>query len=311
MLNKNPLFSILIPTFNREKILPIAVESVLNQTFSDFELIIVDNGSTDNTKKVIEDYSDERIKYYWQNGSGSPANPRNTGITIAKGEWICFLDSDDSWNKNKLRVISEYISKNNHYDIICHHMNVQTVNQSRSVIRFAGATGKVSNKNMILLGNPLINSATIVRNEFIIKNSIVIDERKEFIGCEDWELWLQCASKNARFKIINQILGTIFMIDDRVTLSIDNKKNATAVIRHHCYNVQKFTEFKKLLFIRAQSFIGLSDCMDNLRKRNYVAFSHGFFKTIIINPAAVYYLVKNTNFWKRMRIRFLDVLFSL
>ncbi len=137
-----PFFSIIIPTFNRASLLKIAVDSVLSQTFNDWELIIVDDGSTDGTKKIIEEYlkgigfrvkeksqshqvtkSQEKtgeavtwcrgdicIRYFYQENKG-PAAARNRGLKETKGEYICFLDSDDRFVMRKLEVTYEYIKK--------------------------------------------------------------------------------------------------------------------------------------------------------------------------------------------------------
>ena len=99
-----PRVSVIIPTFNRAHLLPNVVQSVLNQTFADFELIIVDDASTDNTQEVVESFSDPRIRYikHEQNKGGGAA--RNTGIEAARGEFIAFLDSDDEWIPQKLEI---------------------------------------------------------------------------------------------------------------------------------------------------------------------------------------------------------------
>jgi glycosyltransferase involved in cell wall biosynthesis len=89
-----PYFSIIIPTYNRAAILPRAMESVINQTFDDWELIIVDDGSSDDTKQVVESIHDDRISYVFQENKGVCA-ARNNGASIAKGDYLCFLDSDD------------------------------------------------------------------------------------------------------------------------------------------------------------------------------------------------------------------------
>ena len=99
--NKNPFFSIVIPTFNRAGFICKAIDSVLNQTFKDFELIIVDDGSTDNTKEVIEKYNDSRIKYFYQKNKERSA-ARNEGIRKSAGEYITFLDSDDYYLPQRL-----------------------------------------------------------------------------------------------------------------------------------------------------------------------------------------------------------------
>ena len=96
-----PFFSIIIPTYNRAHVIMRPIDSVLRQTFEDWELIIVDDGSTDDTKSIIESYHDNRIRYVWQENQERSA-ARNHGIALAKGEWICFLDSDDDYYPNHL-----------------------------------------------------------------------------------------------------------------------------------------------------------------------------------------------------------------
>ena len=86
-------FSIIIPTYNRAAFLPKAIESVLAQTYTDWELIVVDDGSTDNTREVVAQYNDERIIYIYQENAERSA-ARNNGISQAKGDFICFMDSD-------------------------------------------------------------------------------------------------------------------------------------------------------------------------------------------------------------------------
>lgn len=96
-----PFFSIILPTYNRAHFLPKAIESVLAQTFEDWELVIVDDGSTDNTKEVVASYRDPRIVYIYQENQERSA-ARNNGISQATGEYICFLDSDDYYLPVKL-----------------------------------------------------------------------------------------------------------------------------------------------------------------------------------------------------------------
>lgn len=91
------IFSVIIPTYNRANLLPRAVQSVLNQTFEGFELIIVDDNSTDETKKVVEDFDDERIIYEQREVNGGVSAALNTGIRRAKGQFICFLGDDDEF----------------------------------------------------------------------------------------------------------------------------------------------------------------------------------------------------------------------
>ena len=99
-----PLVSVIIPTYNRASLLKRAIESVLNQEFEDFELIVVDDASQDRTPKVIESFKDGRIRYLrLKKNSGGPV-ARNTGIKKARGKFIALLDDDDEWLPNRLSV---------------------------------------------------------------------------------------------------------------------------------------------------------------------------------------------------------------
>jgi glycosyltransferase involved in cell wall biosynthesis len=100
----NPNVSIIVPTYNRAHLIGRAIQSVLNQTYQDFELIVVDDGSADNTEEVVKEFQkkDERIIYIRQEKNKGAAAARNTGIKAAKGEYIAFQDSDDEWLPEKL-----------------------------------------------------------------------------------------------------------------------------------------------------------------------------------------------------------------
>lgn len=104
------MFSVIIPAYNAEKFIMKSIKSVLAQIYTDFELIIVDDGSIDGTKAQIKQFNDDRIRYiYQENGGVSVA--RNKGIIESKGEFICFLDADDEWKPNHLEVLCELIEK--------------------------------------------------------------------------------------------------------------------------------------------------------------------------------------------------------
>ena len=115
-MNNTDLISVIIPTYNRAHLIKRSAQSVLNQTYKNLELIIVDDGSTDNTKEVIDSLNDERIVYIKQENQGAAA-ARNTGIDIAKGKYIAFQDSDDVWHSDKLEK-QIYILKENNADIV-------------------------------------------------------------------------------------------------------------------------------------------------------------------------------------------------
>lgn len=107
---RSPFFSIIIPTYNREKFINRAIESVLQQTFTDFELIIVDDASTDTTVKIIQTYTDSRIRLLQNTVNIERCESRNKGIKMAQGEYICFLDSDDYHLPEHLHTLHKEIA---------------------------------------------------------------------------------------------------------------------------------------------------------------------------------------------------------
>ena len=104
-------FSVILVTYNSSRYIEESISSVLNQTYKNFELIIIDDGSTDKTINIIKKFKDNRIKYKYQTNQG-PSKARNFGIKISKSRWICFIDADDYWNKNKLKVVNKFLSGN-------------------------------------------------------------------------------------------------------------------------------------------------------------------------------------------------------
>jgi glycosyltransferase involved in cell wall biosynthesis len=98
----HPLVSVIVPSFNRLEWLPAAVLSVQAQTLPDWELVLIDDGSTDGTARWARSLAEPRLRYFYQNHTGSIAAARNAGVREARGEWIAFLDSDDRWRPDKL-----------------------------------------------------------------------------------------------------------------------------------------------------------------------------------------------------------------
>ena len=117
-MDNTDLISVIIPTYNRAHLIKRSVESVLNQTYKNLELIIVDDGSTDNTKEIIDSINDKRIIYVKQQNQGACA-ARNNGIDLAKGKYIAFQDSDDIWHLNKLEIQIQKLKENNADIVFC------------------------------------------------------------------------------------------------------------------------------------------------------------------------------------------------
>jgi teichuronic acid biosynthesis glycosyltransferase TuaG len=199
-------FSIVIPTFNRAHVIDRAIRSVLDQTFQDFELIVVDDGSSDATEQVVTSFSARRIHYVPKKASGGPAGPRNEGIRRAQGEWIAFLDSDDYWFPEKLDVIAEVI----------HHQQVDFVSHYQAVVSMAGATigvmgprldAKLTYGGLLCTENTLATSSVAVRRAFLEKHDLFFSEEYQYRAIEDFDLWLRILRSGANSVVVPRVLG--------------------------------------------------------------------------------------------------------
>ena len=192
-----PRISVIIPTYNRQKLLARAIESVLNQTFKDFELFIVDDGSTDNTKEVVREFQkrDSRIKYIWQENSGAPARPKNTGIKNAKGNYIAFLDDDDEWLSEKLEKQLE-LFEGLESDLGFVGCNILVINESNKKIWREYKIPRYSSQiffEELLEGNFILTSSSIMIKKEVLDKIGLFDENLKF--GDDWDLWLRIAKK--------------------------------------------------------------------------------------------------------------------
>lgn len=173
-LQKIPFFSIVIPTYNREKFIRGAIESVLRQSYENWELLVVDDGSTDNTKEIIQDYlSETRIKYVYQANQERSA-ARNRGIMESRAKWICFLDSDDQFLSNHLEVFSENIKEHKHIHFFYN-------------LKFGETYYKKEDKYNQVFTSVIHSQQVCIQKELLIENRFNTDL---YIG-EDLELWMR------------------------------------------------------------------------------------------------------------------------
>ena len=186
------MISVIIPTYNRASVLHKAVDSVLAQTYKDFELIIVDDGSTDNTKKVVKRYKDMRICYIYNDSENhGPSAARNIGINAAKGEYISFDDSDDEWSKDKLEKQLAFINVSMADVIFC------TMHKKDGYIPSKDFTESDCNLKNELSGSFTGTPAYFGRSECF--KETLFDES---MTCnEDWELMIRLLDK---YKVLFQ-----------------------------------------------------------------------------------------------------------
>ncbi len=194
-------FSIIIPTYNRAVFLDELLESLTNQIFKDFEVIISDDGSSDNTKTIVDNYlSKLNIKYIFNENWGGPARPRNLAIENSIGEYLCFLDSDDLWTNDKLLKVYENLEKN--IDVYYHNF----ISNNKIIGDYSCDIFSNHFTSLFVNGNRIVNSSLVVRKDKVIQIG-KISESKELIGVEDFDLILKLAYNQLNFKKISKALG--------------------------------------------------------------------------------------------------------
>ena len=283
---KNPFFSVIIPTFNRAAKLPVCLKSVLSQTFKNFEIIIIDNGSTDNTENMLlTEYEDSRIRYFWQEGSGSPANPRNQGIHKARGAWVAFLDSDDVWYPEKLDNVYNQIQDQSETDVICHNERMfdQTNQYTHNITHVRKADDMY--KSMLLDGNCLSSSATTIRKSFLTEKELFFNESPDFAIVEDYDLWLRLAKNGAVITFIDKTLGD-YVVDGGNMIGDWQRyiTNLEKLYEHHAFVVQDFESEKDKIYNQLIAKIHFQRLKKALKERKCSEALKEFFKTLRKSP---------------------------
>ena len=191
----NPFFSVIVPTYNRAHLISETIESVLAQTFKDFELIIVDDGSTDNTKEVIHKYlSDPRVKYIYQENKERAA-ARNNGIRNSTGEWIALLDSDDLWLPNHLESCFNTIKQIKSPALVYSYSYLaDDKGNIISKLKTKSFEGYILEKIVKQGHSGFTNSSSSI-HKAILNDVGLFNEDRTLSGSEDTELWIRIASK--------------------------------------------------------------------------------------------------------------------
>ncbi|MEO5974660.1 MAG: glycosyltransferase [Ilumatobacteraceae bacterium] len=201
--SNSPLVSIVIPTFNHASFLRDAINSIRAQTYRNWQAIVVNNFSTDNTVDIITGYNDPRIRLINFHNGGIIAASRNHGIQHSTGEFVAFLDSDDLWYSQKLAACVPVLRSG--IDLVCHgELWVAESARPRKVMY--GPRSHATYRNLLYRGNCISTSATVVRRS-ILDQLHGFRERYDFVTAEDYDLWLRIAHLTQRIEFIPEVLG--------------------------------------------------------------------------------------------------------
>jgi len=232
-----PTVSVIMPTYNRARLISRAIKSVLNQTYQDFEIIVVDDGSKDNTADMVKSFDNKKIRYIKLGKNKGAAAARNIGINAAKGEFIAFQDSDDEWHHEKLKM----------------QMNEFETTSSKIGVIYTGIWRIKSDKKNYVPSNQSLKKEgniheTILRGNFVALSAAIVKRKcfsevglfDEMLPClQDWELWIRISNRYD-FKYLKEPLVNAYYVSDSISIDYAKLIVATEYILN-----KHFDEFKK------------------------------------------------------------------
>lgn len=251
--NQEPLISIVIPTYNHASFLKEAMTSVVNQTYTNWEAIIVNNYSDDDTVDVVNSFNDSRFKLINFHNNGIIAAARNKAISESKGGWLAFLDSDDIWYPKKLELCMQALIASN-ADAICHGEKWNWENGSSRDVKY-GPESRSTYDSLLFNGNCISTSATICRRQSVTDVG-GFSEDLDLVTAEDYELWLKLARSNNKFIFKSEVLGEYRIHPGGSSQAI--KKNVSAilmVIHNHIKSRTDIGFLKSILYRRAKALV--------------------------------------------------------
>ncbi len=226
----NPRISIVIPTYNHAHFLRTALDSIRAQTFGDWEAIVVNNFSEDDTIGVVQSYDDSRIRLVNFANHGIIAASRNHGLSLTQAPFVAFLDSDDFWYPEKLQRCMDKLAQG--YDLVCHAEVWVGPGERKRTVRY-GPAARATYESLLLDGNCISTSAVAVRREWL-ELAGGFSVQPEFVTAEDYELWLKLARDGARMGFDDEVLGEYLIHEgNQSRAALRNIQAVMAVFEHH------------------------------------------------------------------------------
>lgn len=257
-----PKISVIIPTYNRSKYVVKAIDSVLNQSFKDYEIIVIDDGSTDNTRKTLEAYSN-KIRYIYQENSGASA-ARNKGIRVANGKWLAFLDSDDEW---RVDYLSKQIERASEVPGICMQMTnclfIALNGETRSYFEINRSLSEFRGMDYLFLEEPFC--FVVKHGPWQIGSTIILRDALTKAGLfdtslkisEDFDLMARVALQGS-FGMIRENLVDIYRREESIeSLANQAEKNPIQARESDERIYEKLKRIKTLKYKECKTLNGL------------------------------------------------------
>ena len=240
-----PYFTVLICTKNRAEYLRAALGCVFEQTFQDFEVVVVNDASTDHTPAVLSEFAEPRLSVINYDSKGLLGATRNRGIEGSSGQFVAFLDDDDTWMPEKLERVAMSLESDPEVGLVCHDQEYVRPKEAGGGIwkrrsRYGPKNGYGGNIHdyMLLKGNQPAPSATVVSRQRLVEIG-GFSEDPSFATVEDYELWLRL-SQNCRFMFMRDILGTQRYHTFNVTGNVERHLKDTLTLLDSNFRERKY-----------------------------------------------------------------------
>ena len=201
-----PFFTVVITTYNRANLLEYTLKSLVSQIFVNFELIIIDNFSNDETLEIINKFDTLDLKCFQLENNGIISLSRNFAVSKSSGKWIAFLDSDDLWSVNKLQKCFDAINNNNKPSLIYHGMDIIKNNLPIGKLRTRELLEPVFN-DLLIKGNTVAFSSVVVKKDLLVMFN-GFNCSKSMINSSDYNMWLKMAQSGYEFTYLPESLGS-------------------------------------------------------------------------------------------------------
>jgi glycosyltransferase involved in cell wall biosynthesis len=230
-----PLISVILPFYNAEKYIFESINSILNQTYKNFELIAIDDGSTDNTLQIVSGFKDNRIKLIQNEKNLGLIATLNIGLNLSQGEFIARMDADDISLPNRFETQIKYLSEHNNVDILGSYYEIFGEENKTVTVPTSFEQIKIE----LMYHNVVCHPSVMMRTSSLLNNQLEFNS--SYLHTEDWFFWLNAISKGLVIENINQVLLKYRYEGQNITSknkhSIEDRyKNIFQFIEQHFFN---------------------------------------------------------------------------
>jgi glycosyltransferase involved in cell wall biosynthesis len=283
-----PFFSVIIPTYNRGSFITETINSVLQQHYTSFEILVIDDGSTDNTRQIIDSFNDRRIRYFYKE-NGERGAARNFGILQARGAYVTFLDSDDLLRPDHLSTAFHCIQTNNRWTVF--HLGYDVILPDGEILYPWKRLPDPVNRRLVE-GNFLSCLGIFVKRQIIEEHKFIED--RELAGSEDYELWLRIA---ARHPIHTSAAVTACLVNHEtrsvLNFSATALKRRIAVLKAYISKDHAIRKFYGTAVKTIYSFLDLYLALHLVLSSHRVDGMKTLWKAFTLHPKVVF----NYRFW--------------